>query len=83
MQIPPLDVLAAWPAPNYVNPETHGPANIIVFGILMGISAIFLTIRIYTRIAISRGFGIDDVLIILAFVRRLLAVQTLMERLLT
>lgn len=69
MQTPPLSVIASWPPPNYVNPETRGPAVIIVLAIFLAIVTLLIAIRIYTRIFVSRGFGLDDVLIILAYVR--------------
>jgi len=69
MQIPPSSVLALWPSPNYRNPITHGPAIIVVLPFLLALVFIFLCIRFYTRVFITRGFGADDILILLAFVR--------------
>lgn len=71
MQIPPSSVLASWPTPNYANPVTHGPANVVVIPLLLALVFIFLCIRFYTRLLITRGFGVDDVLVLLAFVRQL------------
>jgi hypothetical protein len=68
MQIPASSVLATWPRPNYVDPVTHGPANIVVIPLLLGLVFVFLCIRFYARLFITRGFGVDDVLILLAFV---------------
>ncbi|OIW33761.1 hypothetical protein CONLIGDRAFT_677512 [Coniochaeta ligniaria NRRL 30616] len=68
MQIPPSSVLASWPTPNYANPVTHGPANIVVIPLLLALVFIFLCIRFYTRLLITRGFGVDDVLVLLAFI---------------
>lgn len=69
MRIPPLEVLAQWPTPNYENPETRGPAGDIV-GIVFGALALLVvSIRLYTRKYISNGLGLDDALIVLAFVR--------------
>lgn len=68
MQIPPASVLSTWPAPNYVNPETRGPSAIITVSVLLGLVTLLLVARIYTRVYISRGFGLDDVLILLAYV---------------
>jgi hypothetical protein len=58
-------VVSKWPAPNYVDPETRGLAAVIVMLILVLLVTVLLGIRIYTRIAISKGFGNDDVLIVL------------------
>lgn len=71
MQIPPSSVLASWPTPNYTNPVTHGPGNVVVISLLLALVFIFLCIRFYTRLLITRGFGVDDVLILLAFVCRI------------
>lgn len=65
----PLSTLQNWPTPNYVNPERRGPAATIVVSVLLGLVTLILIIRIYTRVRISRGFGLDDVLIIFAYVR--------------
>lgn len=64
-----LSALSTWPTPNYVNPVTHGPADIVIILLLLALVTIFLCIRFYTRLFITRGFGVDDVLVILAFVR--------------
>jgi len=64
----PLSALQNWPTPNYVNPERRGPTATIVVSVLLGLVTFILIIRIYTRVRISRGFGLDDVLIIFAYV---------------
>lgn len=69
MQIPDISVISTWPPPNYINPETRGPAAIIVVSILLFLVTVLLAVRVYTRVVISRGFGLDDILILLAFVR--------------
>ncbi len=68
MRVPPLSILSSWPAPNYSDPETRGPATIVVLVVLLGIATIVLGIRIYARCRISNGFGLDDILIISAYV---------------
>lgn len=68
MQIPPASVLSTFPAPNYVDPETAGPGAFITVSVLLFLVIVLLAIRIYTRLWISRGFGLDDILIMLAFV---------------
>ncbi|TGO07556.1 hypothetical protein BTUL_0265g00050 [Botrytis tulipae] len=57
-----VDITATldWPVPNYVNPERHGPSLFIVHGILYPIVLAMLGIRIYTRMYISKCFGLDD-----------------------
>lgn len=65
----PLKVFFSWPQPNYTNPETRGPALIIVNAVFISLCTITLFLRLYTRIFIKRWFGSDDVFIILAYVR--------------
>ncbi|KAG8161875.1 hypothetical protein KVR01_008862 [Diaporthe batatas] len=64
----PLSTLQNWPTPNYVNPERRGPAATIILSVLLGLVTLILIIRIYTRVRISRGFGLDDVLIMFAYI---------------
>ena len=66
MQLPPVDVLLGWPTPNYIDPETRGPALLIVNSILIAITILVVIARLYTRIVIKRWFGIDDVFILIA-----------------
>lgn len=73
MQIPPPDVIAAWPKPNYDNPsETHGHLKVIVNIVLYTILICFVGLRIFTRTYLRKGFGGDDVFILLALVFTLL-----------
>lgn len=63
----PPEVIATFPKPNFINPETHGPGLIIV-GILFNcLGAIIIATRFYARIFITRALGIDDWLILVAF----------------
>jgi hypothetical protein len=66
MQLPPVDVLLSWPTPNYVDPETRGPALLIVNSILIALTILTVAARLYTRIVIKRWFGIDDIFILFA-----------------
>ncbi|KAI0841627.1 integral membrane protein [Hypoxylon sp. FL0890] len=67
MQLPPASVLASWPTPNYVDPQTRGHVGSIVGIVLAGLVTITLVIRLYARKCLTRGFGLDDVFIILAY----------------
>lgn len=69
MQLPPVSVLNSWPTPNFINPETRGPEEIITVSVLLALVTIILCIRVYTRLWVSNGFGLDDVLILIAYVR--------------
>ncbi|KAK8049835.1 hypothetical protein PG994_011565 [Apiospora phragmitis] len=68
MIIPPPSVIASWPKPNYVNPESQGPAGAGVGSTLIVLVTVVLLLRLYTRQWISKGFGLDDILIICAYV---------------
>ncbi|KAB8301447.1 hypothetical protein EYC80_003313 [Monilinia laxa] len=68
MQQPPAWVVASWPKPNYINPETHGWENVILNVVLYTILCCFLVLRIWTRTRLRASFGADDVMILLAMV---------------
>lgn len=68
MQLPPASVLVTWPRPNYENPPTRGEAGKVVATILTFLVTLVLGIRVYTRRFISKGFGLDDILILIAYV---------------
>ncbi|KAI6092661.1 integral membrane protein [Hypoxylon rubiginosum] len=67
MQLPPDSVTESWPAPNYSNPESRGHAGLIVGVILIVLVTITLAIRLYARKWLTRGFGVDDILILAAY----------------
>lgn len=63
MSLIPPEVIATWPAPNYINPIRHGPAAIVI-GCMGAILSMFvLSLRYYTRLRISKNFGVDDILL--------------------
>ncbi|KAK9782160.1 hypothetical protein SCARD494_13832 [Seiridium cardinale] len=68
MRIPPASILATWPIPNYDRPVTRGPGGKIVGVALTTFTTLVLAIRVYTRLRIVRSFGLDDILIITAFI---------------
>ena len=68
-QFPPVEVILSWPTPDYDNPETHGPAGYAIVLALTSLAVLILAIRLYTRKKITKGFGLDDILIVAAFVR--------------
>lgn len=71
MRNPPPSVTSTWPKPNYVNPERRGPALLISQVILLTIATAFLLMRIYARVWITRAhIGVDDILVIISYVRR-------------
>lgn len=68
MRIPPPEVILSWPPPRYDDPETRGPASEIVSLVLLSLASVIIIIRIYTRKCITKGFGWDDILVVLAFI---------------
>lgn len=63
------ELLATWPKPNYVDPVTRGSLIYIVNGIFFGLASLAIVIRLYARIFVRRWVGLDDYLIIIAWVR--------------
>jgi hypothetical protein len=57
---------ASWPAPNYENPETRGNASIFI--VTSVITAVVVTLRLYSRYYLLRSTGIDDVLLLAGYV---------------
>lgn len=69
MRVPPPEVLATWPAPNYVDPETRGPTLLIAELTIMPLAFVVLALRLYCRIIKVRNSGWDDWLMVIAMVR--------------
>jgi hypothetical protein len=63
-----LQTIESWPPFNYVDPVERGPwvivVNIILYTVVLGV----VGLRSYTRICISRSFGLDDIMILVAMV---------------
>ena len=68
MRYPPPSVVASWPKPNYVDPETRGLALVIVNSVSIILVLIVVGLRCWTRLKITGSFGADDVCIVLATV---------------
>lgn len=66
MQLPPLSVIESWPAANYNDPITRGPANIIINLLFFAFASIVVCVRLLACVKISRSFGWDDALIVLS-----------------
>lgn len=67
MQLPPVEVLLSWPTPNYVDPtDTRGPQLLIITFIFFPIALFFVALRMFTRLQISKSFGVDDVFLLAA-----------------
>lgn len=69
MRFPPPEVMATWPEPNYVNPVRRGNESIIIQAVLVALVTLFVSIRLYARLVITKaGIGLDDVLIVISAV---------------
>jgi hypothetical protein len=65
---PPLEVIALWPAPNFVNPEGRGRVTSIIAGVLSPITFFMVFARLWVRFYLQRNVGLDDWLMIAAIV---------------
>lgn len=68
MRLPPPEVVATWPRPNHINPETRGPALIIVELTTLPLALLCLALRLHVRVGILNKGGWDDWLMIAAAV---------------
>jgi hypothetical protein len=64
----PLSVFLHWPAPNYVNPTTRGDALLIINIVFIILVTLSIAIRLYSRLRVKRQAGIDDIMIVLAYI---------------
>lgn len=65
---PPASAIAAWPDPNYINPETHGNGGFIALVILSPLTLITVLARVYARAVVQRKAGVDDWLMLASLV---------------
>ena len=68
MQLPSLQIIESWPKANYENPTTGGLYNLVIPIVLFPIVYIMVILRFYTRIRITKNFGLDDWLILMSTV---------------
>jgi hypothetical protein len=64
----PLSVYLHWPAPNYEDPKTRGGALLIVNIVCIILVTLSIAIRLYSRMLVKHQSGMDDIMIILAYV---------------
>lgn len=57
---PTAEIIAGWPTPNYENPVTRGSALTVVNIIFIILVFVVAGLRFYTRLRITRSFGLDD-----------------------
>ena len=65
---PNAEVIASWPAPNFKDPITRGPALTIINAIFITLVILVVGLRFYTRLRITRSLGLDDWVIALSLV---------------
>ncbi|KAF2475582.1 uncharacterized protein BDR25DRAFT_279724, partial [Lindgomyces ingoldianus] len=63
---PPLEVIASWPAGNYIDPPTRPKAVLIVACVFGPLSLGILIVRLWVRIRIQHNTGLDDWLMLAA-----------------
>lgn len=71
MRLPPPEVMATWPKPNYVNPETRGSTLIVVEILTLFLAVTCVALRLYVRIVMMRKTDWDDWLMVGASVSAL------------
>jgi hypothetical protein len=64
----PLSVYREWPNPDYEDPPTRGNALLIVNIIFLTLVTLSIAIRLWSRFKVKYQSGVDDVMIILAYV---------------
>jgi hypothetical protein len=62
-------VIASWPRPNYVDPETRGDSLYYINSTFLFLATVAVSLRLYTRIWIRNWFGLDDAFILVSLVR--------------
>ncbi|KAI0416622.1 hypothetical protein F5X98DRAFT_375502 [Xylaria grammica] len=67
MKIPPIEVIGSWPKPNYIDPESRAPIGKAIGPTLLALVTVILAIRLYSRKRLTKGFGLDDTFICLAY----------------
>lgn len=68
MQLPPLEIMAQWPKPNYIDPPTRGHGVLIVNIVCITMAFLVVMLRLYTRFRITCSAGVDDVLIVIGLI---------------
>ena len=65
---PSAEIIASWPAPNFKDPVTRGSALTVVNVIFITLVMVVAGLRFYTRLRITKSFGLDDWIIALSLV---------------
>ena len=73
--------IADWPTPNYEDPVKRAPTLTVVNVFFFSLMTIILALRLYSKAAIKKSLGIDDVLICLSWVYNELVIRILVTNL--
>jgi hypothetical protein len=65
---PPSSVIATWPRPNYVDPETRGWTGAIILIVFSAITTATFAARMWARLLVSKNAGLDDLLMSIAMI---------------
>jgi hypothetical protein len=65
----PLSVVASWPEPNFVNPQTSGGYIVVLVLVLLALCYVVVLLRLWSRFYLAKNAGIDDALIVFNMVR--------------
>lgn len=65
---PPSDVILSWPAPNYINPETHDWTGTNVVIVFLVLAILVYAARIWARLAMAKNAGLDDLVMTIAII---------------
>ena len=64
----PPEVIASWPPPNFVDPQTRGPAQTVLSPVILALGTIAVGARLYSRVFVRKWIGADDVLVTVGLV---------------
>ena len=65
---PPPEVIASWPEPNFVNPQMLSNGRAVAAFVMTPMTTLIVLARVYTRLHLTKSFGWDDVILIVATV---------------
>lgn len=60
--------MAAWPKPNYIDPETKQPVALGLNTVMTFVIVSFVSCRFYSRTRLIKALGLDDWIMLLAAV---------------
>lgn len=68
-KIPPLEVIATWPRPNYVDPVSKGDGLRIAATVMSVFVTGVVLSRLWIRFRVTKRPGLDDLFIVIGLVR--------------